>query len=222
MRKVDVIKITKEFEKEDLVNAIKAYMTPKNAKVQLESVCIGKTYVVRLLLNKKKRKPDQGTENCSVKLSFDDENCTVEIFVGNAGLVETAGMSVVFLSTSFVPGIGPIFGTLAATGVAAAGGVDAVSARRFRSDILKIVKSFICGEEIIEEKPKKGKNLKKKEATAEDSMYVCSCGMKLEKNQKFCPECGKPREDSTWRCTCGQQIENSMKFCPYCGAAREQ
>lgn len=215
MEKVDVIKITKEFEKEELVNAIKAYMVPRDSKFQLESVRMGETYIVRII--EKLKLFNKNMENCSVKLSFDEENCTVGISVHSDAATRGGIGGCIGIGITIPPLLPVALGATAVTGVQGAN-----VARRFRSDILKIVKSFICGEEIIEEKPKKGKNLKKKEATAEDSMYVCSCGMKLEKNQKFCPECGKPREDSTWRCTCGQQIENSMKFCPYCGAAREQ
>lgn len=54
MDKVDVIKITKEFEKENVVNAIKAYMTPKSEDFRLASECMGETYIVRLLVRKKK------------------------------------------------------------------------------------------------------------------------------------------------------------------------
>lgn len=105
--------------------------------------------------------------------------------------------------------------------MAAKGGSDAVGAKRFRRDILKLVESSICDETIIEESPKEKKALAEKETAPKDSIYVCNCGKKLEKNQKFCPECGTPMDDGMRICTCGQQIEKSMKFCPYCGAVCE-
>jgi len=46
MEKVDVIKITKAYEKENVVNAVKAYMTPKSEEFRLASECVGETYVV--------------------------------------------------------------------------------------------------------------------------------------------------------------------------------
>lgn len=102
--------------------------------------------------------------------------------------------------------------------MAAKGGSDAVGSKRFRRDILKIVESFICDETMIEERPKLENALEEKVTAAKDSIYVCSCGEKLENEQKFCPQCEAPRNAGIHVCTCGQQIEKSMKFCPYCGA----
>lgn len=223
MEKVDVIKITKEFEKENVVNAVKAYMTPKNADFRLASECVGETYIVQLLGKKKKMRkaqkqqlPGEWVENCSVKLAFDEDTCTVGIFFKTYGASENlvcgaAGMA-----------MGAGIGIPVMIGLAVLNGSNAVGAKRFRKDILKIVESFICDETIIEEGSKKKKALREKETASEDSVYVCSCGKKLEKNQKFCPECGTQRDDGVRICTCGQQVEKSMKFCPYCGAVCEQ
>ena len=46
-----------------------------------------------------------------------------------------------------------------------------------------------------------------------------SCGAKVKKDSKFCPECGKSME-STQKCPkCGANVKKGSKFCPECGAS---
>lgn len=226
MEKVDVIKITKAYEKENVVNAVKAYMTPKSDEFRLASECVGETYVVRLLgrnakKGKKKSDPVQydWVENCSVKLSFDVDTCTVGIFFQTYGAKEAVIIGA-------MTGIGMFVGfgipLLIGSGLMAAkGGSDAVGSKRFRKDILKIVESFVCDETTSGESTKEKKVFIEKKNASKDSVYVCSCGKQLEEDQKFCPECGIPRDDGMRTCACGKQIKKSMRFCPYCGAVQE-
>lgn len=53
-----------------------------------------------------------------------------------------------------------------------------------------------------------------------DNITACnSCGAKMKKGSKFCPECGKPTAVPKVKCqSCGVEIEKNMKFCPECGA----
>ena len=53
-------------------------------------------------------------------------------------------------------------------------------------------------------------------------MICKSCGHLLSDNDKFCPECGRPRlnADPGWECPiCGTKGITS-KFCPECGTAK--
>ncbi|MDD3308071.1 MAG: zinc ribbon domain-containing protein [Acetobacterium sp.] len=46
---------------------------------------------------------------------------------------------------------------------------------------------------------------------------TCDCGKKLDKNDKFCPDCGAKIDDGTLICSCGNIQKNSEKFCNICG-----
>ena len=53
-----------------------------------------------------------------------------------------------------------------------------------------------------------------------DMKQCVNCKNKIEKNAKFCPECGSPRPvvQEQWTCSCGSV--NKGKFCPECGKSR--
>jgi len=159
-------------------------------------------------------------ENCSVKLSFENGICTVGIFFQTYGAKEAV---IIGAMAGFGMFVGFGIPLLIGSGLMAAkGGTDAVGSKRFRKDILRIVESFVCDETIVDEYPNEKKILSDKKAASGDFAYVCSCGKKLGKEQKFCPECGTPRDDGMRTCTCGQRIEKKMKFCPYCGGVQEE
>lgn len=46
---------------------------------------------------------------------------------------------------------------------------------------------------------------------------TCDCGNKLDKNDKFCPDCGAKIDDGSFICSCGNIQKNSEKFCNVCG-----
>lgn len=55
--------------------------------------------------------------------------------------------------------------------------------------------------------------------TETDSKEKCPyCGAKMEKNQKYCSECGKKVVISCKKC--GATLKEGQKFCPECGAAQ--
>lgn len=43
------------------------------------------------------------------------------------------------------------------------------------------------------------------------------CGSSLEKNSKFCPECGEKLVSEKYCTTCGEKINPNAKFCSSCG-----
>lgn len=48
---------------------------------------------------------------------------------------------------------------------------------------------------------------------------ICSyCNAKLEENQRYCPECGKPINNACSKC--GAILKNGQKFCSECGEAQ--
>lgn len=52
---------------------------------------------------------------------------------------------------------------------------------------------------------------------------VCLCGAKLNKNDKFCPVCGRKVTDTVPKTckSCGAVLEPDSRFCPDCGAVVE-
>ena len=53
----------------------------------------------------------------------------------------------------------------------------------------------------------------KQEPTKECS----SCGAKISKKAKFCPECGQKQESKAFCSECGAEVKPTAKFCPECG-----
>lgn len=49
---------------------------------------------------------------------------------------------------------------------------------------------------------------------------ICSCGYKLKRGDKFCPNCGEP-VPGIIICSCGAQLDENMKFCSSCGRKME-
>ncbi len=45
-----------------------------------------------------------------------------------------------------------------------------------------------------------------------------SCNAPLEKNVKFCPECGAAIQNDKFCTACGAKVKADAKFCPECGA----
>jgi membrane protease subunit (stomatin/prohibitin family) len=49
-----------------------------------------------------------------------------------------------------------------------------------------------------------------------------NCGASLERNVKFCPECGQRLLQEKFCSECGEKMSANAKFCPSCGAKAEQ
>ena len=57
------------------------------------------------------------------------------------------------------------------------------------------------------------------ETKKEESTKTCtSCGAKISKKAKFCPECGQKVESKAFCTECGAEVKSTAKFCPECGA----
>lgn len=56
----------------------------------------------------------------------------------------------------------------------------------------------------------------------EENVIVCECGAKLNKLDKFCPNCGKRNETGEIICKCGNTVIKGTKFCPECGMRVEE
>ena len=50
---------------------------------------------------------------------------------------------------------------------------------------------------------------------------LCSCGYKLNPQDRFCPNCGEPVSKSATYCICGAEIVKNSKFCGFCGRSLE-
>lgn len=54
----------------------------------------------------------------------------------------------------------------------------------------------------------------------DENLVECSCGAKIKKNAKFCPECGAKQGKTCQKC--GATISKSAKFCPECGTSTKK
>jgi len=235
MNKLTIIPITKEFERESLIDAVVAYMTPNGENERIEVKRGADTYTVCVFHRRPKK--TEWLEGKSVQLSFDKTSCRVSVncpegFFSPGDKKQRdvyAGGAVLGLLPAFTP-LAPLAlpGVIIGTGISAK--INSMNARKFIEGIIELVKSYVSDKEkiVVEINPKKENATNEKNAIGEnhesshDSAYICTCGKKLEENQKFCPECGTPRDDGMRTCTCGQKIEKNMKFCPYCGGAQNE
>uniref|UniRef100_UPI004057BDFE hypothetical protein n=1 Tax=Acetatifactor sp. TaxID=1872090 RepID=UPI004057BDFE len=198
MNKVDIIEITKEFEAEAVVNAVKAYMTPKNETLRMESGCIGGEYIVKLLAPKKAKEKKtvkvMWEEQCSVKLSFDTDICRVNTYMALTASTWLlgAGLGAGVVGLFLFPAVLAV--SAVATGASAVtAGVEKHDANKFRKDIIKIVSSFVTDKSIevkdIEQEELQDKKIKKERAVKASA--ICSCGKQIKGDMNFCPYCGE-------------------------------
>lgn len=224
MNKVYVIKVTKEFDKKNVVDAVKAYMTPKSDALRMENECVGDEYIIRLMCQKNASKKGKHTneewiENCSVKLSFGEDVCRVSIFCQTSSATEYVGLGALAGMCYVLPIVGIPAVLYSGISAVSKGSVQ-VNAEKFRKDILKIVKSFVYDKDIEKENKKKEKLDRKKNVTKNEAKkkgFVCSCGNILNDDERFCPKCGKARDNGVRVCICGKEIKSDAAFCPYCG-----
>lgn len=53
--------------------------------------------------------------------------------------------------------------------------------------------------------------------TRNQGKNICSCGCKLNPQDRFCPNCGEVVLKDTIICTCGAEVSRNSKFCNSCG-----
>lgn len=213
MRNTSVIKIDKSYNKEEVYQAVLAYMSPSGEREQVKTEIGSNFYIIK---KEWLKSPKKGlwVMASTVKLTFSEGACYVDVEYSNVGKKNGIGSTAAGLVTGATAASAVAFPPLLIVAGGAALATRAVidkeeeaGLNKFKEDLYKLIKGYLCSE------------------TRQSISAIgrqCQCGAVLQEGAKFCPECGKKVEEPSKQseeivCECGTVLPKGTKFCPICG-----
>lgn len=149
MNDLKMITITKEYDEEEVVNAVAAYLNPKSEREHLTVSHEGHTHILQVLFQPKKKK-EKYVNACSTKLIFDKNVCRVSFgyqksitnISSNKGMNAFGAAAATALVTAAVAA--PLAMPVAVVGAGAALGSEAHYFKKIQKGVMTILETYLC------------------------------------------------------------------------------